>query len=161
MHSAPPVNYPVGRSRNAERLLLILWGLGVFGVSIACVQSGALCWREGILLLSAVVVGTAAWTGVRRCSAPADLTFDGQHWTMSGSIPVRTARASVALDLQFLLLICLTESVQIRRWIWLDRNAMPAQWQDLRRALYSRAAPTDPATRAPDSIGANAPHSSS
>jgi hypothetical protein len=161
MHSAPSVSYPVGRSRNAERLLLILWGLGVCGVSIACVQSAALGWREGILSLSAIVAGMAAWTGVFRCSAQVDLTFDGQHWTMAGRIPVRTARVSVALDLQFLLLICLTESVRTRRWIWLDRNAMPPRWRDLRRALYSRAVPNDPAARAADSIGANAPYSSS
>jgi toxin CptA len=161
MHNAPSVSYPVWRSRNAERLLLMLWGLGVSGVSIACIQSAAVGWREGILLISAFVAGAAVCTGVFRYSYPADLTFDGQHWTMSGRIPIRTARASVALDLQFLLLICLKESAWTRRWIWLDRRAMPARWRDLRRALYSRAALNDPAARAPDSIGATAPKPSS
>ena len=161
MHSAPSVSYPVGRSRNAERVLLISWGLGVCAVSIACVRTPSIGWREGLLLLTAIGAGIMAWIGAIRHLASADLIFDGQHWTASGKAPIQTARASVALDLQFLLLVCLSQSGRTRRWIWLDRNAMPARWPDLRRALYSRAAPTDPSSRAPSSTGPNALKSSS
>jgi len=162
MHSAPWVSYPVGRTRNAERILLISWGIGFCAVSIACLGSPSIGWREGLLLLTALGAGLMAWVGAVRHSASADLIFDGQHWTVSGEAQIQTARASVALDLQFLLLVCLSsQSGRTRRWIWLDRNAMPARWRDLRRALYSRAAPVDPSGRAPSSIAANALKSSS
>ena len=84
MHSAPSVNYPVGRSRYARRLLVSLWALGVASVTLASVQADGFDWRQGILALSAAVAGLAAWTGVLRCTDPADLSFDGQHWSISG-----------------------------------------------------------------------------
>jgi len=45
----------------------------------------------------------------------------------------------VALDVQFSLLLYLAEANAARRWVWLDRSDMPERWQDLRRAVYSRA----------------------
>jgi len=139
MHSAPSVNYPVGRSRYAERLLLFLWALGVCGVTVACVQADRIDWRHGFLALSAVVAAVAAWTGALRCSDHAELSFDGQDWSLTGSVVLRSARASTALDLQSLLLVCLTEPGRSRHWIWVERPTKPESWRDLRRALYSRA----------------------
>ena len=161
MHSAPSVNYPVGRSRYAELLLLLLWTLGVCGVTVACVLAASFDWRQGMLALSAGVAGVAAWTGMLRCADPADLSFDGQHWSISGNGTLRTARASVALDLQSLLLVCLAEPARGRRWIWLDRQAMPERWRDLRRALYSRAPSVGAPDQGPDSKATDVHHSSS
>ncbi|MDL9998408.1 hypothetical protein QTI24_07350 [Variovorax sp. J22P240] len=161
MHSAPSVNYPVGRSRYAERLLLGLWALGVLGVTVACVQAAGFDWRQGILALSAAVAGLAAWTGVLRCTDPADLSFDGQHWSISGHAALRTAQASVVLDLQALLLVHLSEPARARRWVWVDRRAMPERWRDLRRALYSRAPSPEPTAQKADSKGVDVHHSSS
>ncbi|MDM0077809.1 hypothetical protein QTH90_25600 [Variovorax sp. J2P1-59] len=156
------MNYPVGRSRYAERLLLVLWALGVCGVTVACIQAAGFDWRQGILALSAAVAGLAAWTGVLRCADPADLSFDGQHWSISGHSSLRTARASVALDLQSLLLVRLSEPTRARRWVWVDRQAMPERWRDLRRALYSRAPSPGPTTpKAAASKAAEVHHSSS
>ena len=161
MHSAPSVNYPVGRSRYAERLLLILWALGVFGVTVACAQAAGFDWRQGILALSSAVAGLAAWTGILRCTDRADLSFDGQHWSISGRAALRTARASVALDLQGLQLVRLSDPARARRWVWVDRQAMPERWRDLRRALYSRAPSPEPTAQNADSMGADVHHSSS
>jgi hypothetical protein len=160
MHSAPSVTYPVGRSRNAERLLLALWALGVCSVTVACAQATwGLDWNRGVLLLSAVVAGAAAWTGVLSCSAPSVLRFDGLHWSVSGGFALGATRADVALDLQVLVLVCLKAPGRTKRWVWLDRSAMPDRWRDLRRALYSRPLGAGPAGQAPESTAARVHHS--
>jgi len=161
MHSAPSVIYPVGRSRNAGRLLLALWVLGVCGVVFASSQSARIDWRDGVLLLCAIVAMVGAWTGIFRTEGRANLIFDGQSWSMSGGINLPTAQAAVMLDLQRLLLVRLSEPLGAMLWIWIERDAMPDLWRDLRRALYSRAIPTETAVRTSDSVSANAHHSSS
>lgn len=160
MHSAPSVSYPVGRSRYAERLLLALWALGVCAVTLACVQSAGIDWRDGVLLLCVVVASMAAWTGVLHASDPANLVFDGQTWSMSGGVSLPTAQAAVMLDLQWLLLVRVKAPFGAARWIWVDRTAVPHRWRDLRRALYSRAIPTQAAVKTPESGSANVHHSS-
>jgi hypothetical protein len=143
MHSAPSVNYPVGRSRYARRLLVSLWALGVASVTLASLQAGGFDWRQAMLALSAAVAGAAAWTGLLQSAAPGELAFDGRHWSMSGGVPLRSARAGVALDLQSLLLVRLEEPARAQRWVWVDRQARPECWLDLRRALHARVAPAD------------------
>jgi hypothetical protein len=140
MYGVPSVNYPVGRSRHAERLLLALWLFGLGVAVLAGVQSTGAGWRDGVLLLCVVAAALGARAGRLR-SGPADLVFDGQRWSLSGGAPM--ARAAVMLDLQALLLIRLTQPLGAARWIWAERRAMPGRWRDLRRALYARAAPAD------------------
>ncbi|WP_311733333.1 hypothetical protein [Variovorax sp. Sphag1AA] len=143
--------YPVGRSRDAERLLIALWVLGICAVIVASVQSAGIDWRDGVLLVCAIIATLAAWTGVFRSSSRANLIFDGQSWSMSGGIDLPTAQAAVMLDLQWLLLIRLREPVGATRWVWVERNAMPQRWRDLRRALYSRAIQTKAKAGIPES----------
>jgi toxin CptA len=140
MHSAPSVIYPVGRSRYSERLLLVFWILGACSVVIACGQAGGVGWRHGVLVISAVAAGiAAACTGGFRRAASEELSFDGQHWSLTGKLAPRSARASVGLDFQSVLLISLTAPGCARHWIWVERSAKPESWRDFRRALYSRA----------------------
>ena len=160
MHSAPSVIYPVGRSRNAGRLLLALWAVGVCTVLSASIQSTRVDWRVGVLLLCAIVATIAACVGIFRTESRANLIFDGQSWSMSGGMEVPTAQAAVMLDLQRLLLVRVKEPLGAARWIWLDRNAMPHLWRDLRRALYSRAILTEVVARGPGSVSSNAHHPS-
>jgi len=140
MHSAPSVNYPVGRSRNAQRLLFGLWAVGACCAAAACWRFDGVDWRQGVLMLSVAATGAFAWTaGIRKAGAAESLNFDGQHWSLrepfAGS---GTARASVALDLQSLVLVRLAVPGRAQRWIWLEQQAMPERWRDVRRALYSR-----------------------
>ena len=89
----------------------------------------------------------AASIGLRRDGA-STLHFDGLAWSLNGADParsVRAGRAAVALDLQSLLLVRLTEPGRARRWIWLDQSTVPERWRDLRRALYARAPAAEPA----------------
>jgi toxin CptA len=160
MHSAPSVNYPVGHSRSARRLLLSIWLLGASGMALACLQSGGAAWRQALLGLSVLGAGAAAWAGFRRASASGALNFDGRNWSITGFGGLEGARASVALDLQSLMLVRLDVPAGRRRWLWLDRRAQPETWLDLRRALHSRAVlsaePFDPAAGAHPAAGAAA-----
>ncbi|MGJ7508010.1 hypothetical protein [Variovorax sp. GT1P44] len=141
--------------------MLVLWLLDVCGVTVACAQADGFDWRHGILAVSAAVAGMAASTGALRWADPAELGFDGQDWSLSGGVPLRSARATTALDLQSLLLVCLTEPGRSRHWIWVERQAKPESWRDLRRALYSRAPLAASTARNSNSGAADAHHFSS
>ncbi len=92
-----------------------------------------------MLLVSVVLTATTAWRTLGpRPGLMVDLVFDGQHWSLCGQDARKGARISVVLDMQFLVLVRLDEPAQHARWLWLERRARPEQWQDLRRAIYSR-----------------------
>ncbi|CAN5901005.1 hypothetical protein BH11PSE13_BH11PSE13_02090 [soil metagenome] len=138
MHSAPSVSYPVGRSRDASRLLGALWAIGACCAGAALYPFAHMGWRQALLMASVVTTAMAA----RRTLGPAlavDLVFDGQDWSLSGQHVRKVARLSVVLDMQSLMLVRLDEPAQRARWLWLERRARPERWQDLRRAVFSRA----------------------
>jgi len=145
MHGAPSVTYPVGRSRGAARLLTVVWALGALCAGASCYFFDSVGWRHALLLLSVLFAGAAAGIGLRRDGA-GFLHFDGRLWSLAtaasdASDPARSvlaARAFVALDLQSLLLLRLSEAGRPNRWLWVERQAMPERWRDLRRAVYSR-----------------------
>jgi toxin CptA len=147
MHSAPSVTYPVGRSRGATRILIVLWALGACCAGASCYLFDSAGWRQLLLVLSVVFAGVAAGFGLRRDGA-AVLHFDGLCWSLSGADStrfVRAAQAAVALDFQSLMLVRLTEPGRARRWIWIEQRAMPERWRDVRRAVYSRTPSAAPA----------------
>jgi toxin CptA len=155
MHSAPAVSYPVGRSRDADRLLLGLWALGATCAGGAVFHlDDTLGGRAALLVLSVLCAGAAAlWLG--RSALSGELHFDGRDWSLGGapssSPSFAAARAEMGLDLQFLMLLRLVEPGRPRRWLWLERRGNPSRWQDLRRAVYSRAPTASPAVGAPPS----------
>lgn len=143
MHSAPAVSYPVGRSRDAGRLLSGLWALGAACAGAAVLHlDDMLGGRAALLALGVACAGAATWW-FRRGARSGELRFDGLQWSLSGAQPVPAARAELCLDLQFLLLLRLVAPEGPRCWLWLERRAQPSRWPDLRRAVYSRA-PTPP-----------------
>ena len=147
MHSAPSVTYPVGRSRGATRILVVLWALGACCAGASCYLIDSAGWRQLLLVLSVVFSGVAAGFGLRRDGA-AVLHFDGLYWSLTGADPtrsVRAGRATVALDFQSLMLVKLAEPGRARRWIWVEQRSMPERWRDMRRAVYSRAPAAEPA----------------
>ena len=143
MHSAPSVSYPVGRSRDAGRLLMAVWTAGACCAGVVCWQIGVDGWRGATLVccvLSAALAG-----GVQHWRQnPGELRFDGRDWQMSGAATLSEARLWPALDLQSLMLVRLAAPKQCTRWQWLERRSAPDQWLDLRRAVYSRAPSPDP-----------------
>ena len=138
MHGAPSVNYPVGRSRSADRLLAIVWACGACCAAAACHRLDGADWRGGLLALSVIGTGAAAWRNSLRRAASAELSFDGRHWSLEGA-GLRAAGVTVALDFQSSMLVCLAQAHRARHWVWLERGTLPERWQDLRRAVYSRA----------------------
>jgi hypothetical protein len=144
MQSAPSVSYPVGRSRIAGRLLLVLWIGGACCAGIAALRFDGFDSRMGLLLIGVLGAGGAAWASTLRRAPASMLHFDGLGWSMPGEAGMHAARASVALDAQSSLLVRLAPAQGAGRWVWLDRDAMPERWQALRRAVYSRPASTGP-----------------
>jgi hypothetical protein len=139
MHNAPSVSYPAGRSRFAAWLVLGLWvpacaaALLWYGLSPDGVRTAAML---GALAASGLF---AAWHWWR--TPAGTLAWDGARWNWSVQPGVADAGVEVALDLQGVLLLR-WEAGRARRWIWLERDALPERWDDIRRAVYSRARPT-------------------
>ena len=148
MHSAPSVNYPVGRSRFLGALLLGLWGAGVAATLLWWREPGGQGWRLALVLASLGLSGRLAWRFWRSLNSRM-LGWDGQSWRLGtgASDPVGSLR--VHLDLQSRLLLCLHGRTKagraVRHWLWADAAADPARWHALRCAVYSRAM-TDPRT---------------
>lgn len=140
MHSAPPVSYPVGRSRFAAVTLASLWLLGVLAAIFWWAQAqapGALP-VGGVALLLVGVGAFAAWSWVH---APCgELSWDGESWNWTIAGRADTGTLEVALDLQRWLLLRWSAGRAVR-WLWVERAGRSQHWDDVRRAVYSRARP--------------------
>ena len=149
MHGAPSVSYPVGRSALVGVLLLAVWSLGL----VACI---AFAWQgASVSRLAAAAVAclaSGAWVGAWWWRQPAGLlAWDTATWSWSEGDPdVRTGALEVVLDLQSLLLLRWSSPGRAR-WLWAERARLPARWDALRRAVYSRANPEAPPRAEPPS----------
>lgn len=139
-HNAPPVVYPLGRSRFLGAFLLGLWLCGLLLTLLWFFQTTRQPdWRIALALLCVAGAGAAAYTGWR--NAPAGrLAWDGQVWRWES--PGYQAGAaeyelSVLADFQRALLLRLENQAHARLWLWVERRGMPERWLDLRRAVYS------------------------
>jgi toxin CptA len=142
MHSAPSVTYPVGRSRSAAVLLALVWGAAAAVVLQWAALPGVSPARLGTGWLALAAAGVAAgWTWW--AAAPGVLAWDGAGWTWTGSgagAVIAGGRLEVGLDLQRVLLVR-WRGPDAARWLWLERASCAERWDDLRRAVYSRARP--------------------
>ncbi|WP_092001246.1 protein YgfX [Polaromonas sp. OV174] len=140
LHNAPPVVYPLGRSRFLGRFLFALWLAGLLSVLLWFEQTRLFDWRMLVGLVAVVGAGLAArrgWTGAAQAG---QLAWDGEVWHWEpGSYQIGSAEheVSVIADFQQALLLRLENQSGGRLWLWLERNAMPERWLDLRRAVYS------------------------
>lgn len=141
MHSAPSVNFPVGRSRVAGRGLWLLWCGGAASAMAASLAGHVLGWRTLVLISTVLCAGAVLRRFLvdRAVSIRELLHFDGHGWSLSRATAFGEGRVEVCLDFQVLMLLNLSEPGCSRRWMWLERAADPQRWQDLRRAVYSRA----------------------
>ncbi|HWI80691.1 hypothetical protein [Ramlibacter sp.] len=140
MHDAPSVSYPVGRSRWGAALLALAWLAGVAAVLAWSLQPQVAAWRLAAAWSAVIGAGALALRQYRR--APAGiLAWDGASWSWSeGSGPAASGRLRLSLDLQQILLVH-WRGDRGSRWIWLERASRRERWDDLRRAVYSRARP--------------------
>ena len=140
LHNAPPVVYPLGRSRFLGTLLLGAWLAGLLLVVLWYFQGNRqLDWRIGLALTAALGAGVAAHIGWRNSPA-GHLAWDGEVWRWESpgyQAGVAEYELSVLADFQHYLLLRLENSAHTRLWLWAERGAMPERWLDLRRAVYS------------------------
>ena len=139
MHAAPSVTYPVGRSRSAGALLLAAWLTGLATCLVWWAQVQAPGWRIALAAFSLALTGAAALRQWWRSPAGA-LAWDGTAWNWSARGQTQTASLEVALDLQRQMLVrC--QYGGAAHWLWLERSRDAHRWDDVRRAVYSRARP--------------------
>lgn len=139
-HNAPPVVYPLGRSRFLGALLLGLWLCGLLLTLLWFFQgTGRLDWRIALALVCVAAAGAAAYAGWR--NAPAgQLAWDGEVWRWESpgyQAGVAEYGLSVLADFQNILLLRLENQAHACLWLWVERRSMPERWLDLRRAVYS------------------------
>ncbi len=146
-HNAPPVIYPLGRSRFQGWLLLGLWLAGLLLVLLWFYVTRQLDWRMVLALAAVLGAGVAARIGWK--SAPAgQLAWDGEVWRWESSsyqTGIAEHELAVIADFQHMLLLRLENQARARLWVWVERRALPERWLDLRRAVYSpRKSPAAP-----------------
>jgi hypothetical protein len=142
-YSAPPVIYPLGRSRFLAFALFTIW---LTGVALTCVwafAAGPADHTPWLGLVASAIAGALAWTGWRR-SPVGQLHWDGQVWAwQSSGYQGKTSLAppQVSIDLQSCLLLKLLNPAGAAWWLWAERSSAPARWLDLRRAVHARGHP--------------------
>ena len=140
IHSAPPVVYPLGRSRFQAGVLGLIWLAGAV-LMLAWWRTSAYGGGGLVAGLVAVVIsGGFAWKS-HRIAPVGKLAWDGQEWRIeSEGLPsASTAFDLVVLaDFQLVVLLRLQNLAGAKLWLWLDRTAMPERWMDMRRAIYCR-----------------------
>ena len=158
MQSAPSVVYPVGRSVFYRNLILAVGGAVGAMLSLGWVVAWvAAPWsvRHGLWALGAAL--WAVWFArAWRHSAVApggELHWDARampvklgdlpgawywRWADSKHEPV-PLRVVLVLDWQERVLVRTKGLPLVARWLWLERSACSARWDDLRRALTAHA----------------------
>ena len=134
MHSAPSVSYPVGRSRFSLAFIAITWLLGAAGLMAWGLQAAPTPSQVLVAVAAVLLPGAVAMRGWMH-SAQGVLDWNGEGWTWSGTEP---GTPQAVLDLQRAMLLRWSAGRRTR-WVWLERSAKPSHWDDLRRAVYSRA----------------------
>lgn len=139
MHAAPSVSYPVGRSRAVLAALALGWAAGLSAASLWTLQADAPGWRQALAFAAVLVAGAAAGFGWLR-SPTGRLAWDGGGWRWQEE----GGRPEIALDLQSRMLLRWRSEAGAVRWLAPERDAAPAHWDALRRAVYSPASTDAP-----------------
>ncbi|MCM2252139.1 MAG: hypothetical protein NDJ19_07250 [Ramlibacter sp.] len=119
--------------------MLVALLLGAAATASWWLQSPSPGWRlGGACAVLALAAAFAAWRWWH--SAQGTLSWDGESWTWSGGRLAQAGAVEVGIDLQRSLLLRWTSGRQTQ-WFWLDRSRAAERWDELRRAVYSRARP--------------------
>lgn len=157
LHSAPPVTYPLGRSRFLACLMCAAWcltGLLMLAWGVLAAAADMRPWLGAAALVIAGLVMARGW----QRSPLGQLCWDGQGWTWESQVYRSGATLDapkVALDLQGAMLLRLDNPAGASWWLWAERAAAAPLWLDLRRAVYARPRhelPTDILGAMPQSV---------
>jgi toxin CptA len=138
MHAAPSVSYPVGRSAFAGALHAGVFLLALAAAAAWSVQADRVGWRHLLALAAVTACGLFALVGWLR-SPRGTLRWDGTEWQWQVGAQARAGSVVPALDLQSRLLLQWRGEGGGTRWLWTERESAFADWEALRRAVYSRA----------------------
>lgn len=119
--------------------MLGLWLAGLLSVLLWVNVTQQENWRTVLALVAVFLAGVAAWIGAQRVPA-GQLVWTGETWRWeSGSYQTGNAEyeLSVVADFQHRLMLRLQNQAQATLWLWVERQAAPERWLDLRRAVYS------------------------
>lgn len=139
IHNAPPVVYPLGRSRFQGCLLLGLWLAGLVLVLLWFCVTRQLDWRMAVALVAVLGAGVATHSSWKN-AATGQLAWDGEVWcweSPSYQTGIAEQQLSVIVDCQHLLLLRLENQAHASLWLWAEQKALPERWLDLRRAVFS------------------------
>ena len=96
-------------------------------------------WRVALAVFFVMLSGIAARSSWNHLPS-GRVAWDGEvwHWESSGYQTGSAAHTLwVVADFQHRLLLRLENQAGASLWLWLEKNAMPERWMDLRRAVYS------------------------
>jgi toxin CptA len=140
MQDAPSVTCPVGRSVLSGVLLAVLWLAAAAAALLWCAQPAVAGWRLALMWVAVTIAGLIALRSWWRASSGV-LAWDGAGWTWSERARAdATGQVELSLDLQHTILVHWHDG-GARRWLWLERRRCRERWNDVRRAVYSRAGP--------------------
>jgi hypothetical protein len=139
MHNAPSVSYPAGRCASAGAAIAVIWSAGAAGIVLWSMQARVAPAALAAACLMLLAGGALAWRAWLR-SPVGTLSWDGQGWSWVADTGAQAGTPELALDGQRVLLLR-WQGAGRAQWLWLERSALPARWDDLRRAVYSRARP--------------------
>ena len=118
---------------------MLLWLAGLFSVLLWWDVNRQFDWRMLLAGFSIVIAGFSvrtAWNNLPN----GELAWDGDVWrweSPSYQTGAGEHALSVIADFQQTLLLRLENQAGISLWLWVEQNAMPERWLDLRRAVYS------------------------
>lgn len=148
MQDAPSVTCPVGRSLFGGALMAAVWAAGVVAALMWSAQPALASWRLALAWSAVAIAGVLAlrsWLG----TSAGVLAWDGTAWSWSEPAqPGAPGQLELSLDLQHTILARWHDG-GARRWLWLERRRCPERWNDVRRAVYSRAGSTARAAEPP------------
>jgi toxin CptA len=145
-YNAPPVTYPLGRSRFQAWFLVSLWLAGVLLAVSWFLMVPRLDWRLDVVCLSIAVTGVAALAAWKN-SPSGQLVWDGQMWCWESpgyQAGVAEQQLSVIADFQGLMLLRIENQARASMWLLMEKAAMPERWLDLRRAVHSPRRTSNP-----------------
>ncbi len=147
----------------------MLWGLALYGLLVLGVlfvwwmqtDQSQYPWRLPVAAVLCLTSGLWALAWMLRVFLPAGhIAWDTHAWSINNASLANVSLngvPQVCADGQRWLLLRVTPLGLPARWLWVERNASPAQWMALRRALYSRPKPNPVTMDALQHSGASAP----
>lgn len=136
MNRAPAVSFPATRSRwHLRCIVVLLVSAGVVAVAFALKQprSGWAILTIASTLLIAFFFALNSW----HHSVVGQLRWDGRCWHWSGFSEPSVCDLMARMDWQSGMLVTLKSKDQPTVWLWLDAPSDAANWNRLRRAVYS------------------------